>query len=87
MPRSLHAELAKTAEREGISLNQLITSTLASSIGWRDEDGRTPARPSVAATAEPRQARLLVLVLLANAVVIGLAAVAAIALLVLAVAG
>lgn len=35
MPRTLHAELTRVAEREGVSLNQFITDALASSIGWR----------------------------------------------------
>lgn len=36
MPQSLHAELAFSAEREGISLNQFITTALASAVGWRN---------------------------------------------------
>jgi antitoxin HicB len=35
MPRTLHAELTRVAEREGVSLNQFITDSLASVIGWR----------------------------------------------------
>jgi antitoxin HicB len=35
MPRTLHAELTRVAEREGVSLNQFITDALASAIGWR----------------------------------------------------
>lgn len=35
MPRTLHAELTRLAEREGISLNQFITDALASAVGWR----------------------------------------------------
>jgi predicted RNase H-like HicB family nuclease len=35
MPQSLHAVLARAAESEGVSLNQFITSSLASVIGWR----------------------------------------------------
>jgi antitoxin HicB len=35
MPRTLHAELTRVAEREGVSLNQFITDSLASAIGWR----------------------------------------------------
>ena len=34
MPAALHAELAQTAEREGVSLNQFITRALAGTIGW-----------------------------------------------------
>jgi antitoxin HicB len=35
MPRTLHAELTRVAGREGVSLNQFITDSLASAIGWR----------------------------------------------------
>jgi antitoxin HicB len=36
MPQSLHSELAHSADAEGISLNQFITTTLASAVGWRN---------------------------------------------------
>jgi antitoxin HicB len=47
MPRTLHADLTRASEREGISLNQFITDVLAAAIAWRgrsDEAGaaRTP---------------------------------------------
>jgi antitoxin HicB len=35
MPRTLHAELTRLAERECVSLNQFITDALASAVGWR----------------------------------------------------
>lgn len=35
MPRTLHAELTRLAERENVSLNQFITDALASAVGWR----------------------------------------------------
>jgi antitoxin HicB len=35
MPKTLHADLTRLAEREGVSLNQLITDALASVVGWR----------------------------------------------------
>jgi predicted RNase H-like HicB family nuclease len=35
MPQTLHAELARTAERENVSLNQFITDALAGALGWR----------------------------------------------------
>ena len=35
IPRSLHAELAREAEREGVSLNQFVTAALAAAVGWR----------------------------------------------------
>lgn len=39
VPRSLHRELAETAEREGVSLNQYINAVLAQAVGRA-----TPAR-------------------------------------------
>lgn len=35
MPQSLHGELARAAEREGVSLNAYITSALAATVSWR----------------------------------------------------
>ncbi len=81
MPRPLHAELARAAEREGTSLNGFITGALASTIGWRGEDGELVAGPSTRAPADRRQTRLLLVVLVANAVVVGLAALAALGVL------
>lgn len=80
MPARLHAELARTAEREGVSLNQFITATLAARVGWGE---RSPAAPSVAASGDHRS-RVVVAALIANVVVIGLAAIAAIAILLVA---
>jgi RNA polymerase sigma-B factor len=40
MPQSLHADLARAAELEEVSLNQFITSSLASVIGWRQAGRR-----------------------------------------------
>ena len=81
MPAALHAELARTAEREGVSLNQFITRALAGRIGW-GTDADDQSAPAVA-PADSR-ARLIAVALVVNAVVIGLAALAAIAVLVLA---
>jgi len=81
MPAALHAELARTAEREGVSLNQFITRALAGRIGWGTEADDQSA--PVVAPADGR-ARLIAVALVVNAVVIGLAALAAIAVLVLA---
>jgi antitoxin HicB len=41
IPVSLHAELKREAEREGVSLNQFISSALAGAIDWRRQ--RVPA--------------------------------------------
>jgi hypothetical protein len=56
MPETLHAELARVSEREGVSLNQLINDLLSSAIGWRREGGAPPsdsAKSTAAAPATP----------------------------------
>lgn len=78
MPAKLHAELARAAEREGVSLNQFITGTLATRIGWGERGSSAPPAPA------DRRSRLVVGALIANVVVIGLAAAAAIAILLVA---
>src|ERR687897_1652378 len=35
MPRTLHAELTRVSEQEGVSLNQFITDVLAAAVVWR----------------------------------------------------
>ena len=79
MPVTLHDELAQAAEREGVSLNQLITGMLAGAVDWRagESGGGT-------AGADPRTARLMRIALVVNLAVVALAAVAAIVLLVVA---
>jgi hypothetical protein len=79
MPRTLHADLAQAAEREGTSLNQFITAALATKIG------SGPDEPH--AESSQNQSRVIAAALVANAVVIGLAAVVAIAVLIVALLG
>ena len=79
MPRTLHADLAQAAEREGTSLNQFITAALATKVGSGTDEPRS--EPS------QTQSRVIAAALVANAVVIGLAAVAAIAVLIVALLG
>lgn len=43
LPRSLHATLAREAELEGVSLNALLASTLARSVGRGEAQERVPA--------------------------------------------
>jgi hypothetical protein len=75
MQPDLHAELTRAAEREGKSLNAFITGRLADSIGWGDAgDGDTRADRS----------RLLPALLVANGVVVGLAAIVSVAILLIA---
>jgi predicted HicB family RNase H-like nuclease len=85
MPQSLHAELARVAEHEGVSLNTLITGALASSVGWRDGsvDGLAvvDAEDDRPASQRPRWTSIA---LAANLVVVVLAAAVAIVLLVVA---
>lgn len=47
MPPDLHAELTRAAEREGTSLNALITRRLTESVGW----GKVPVTVSLNAPA------------------------------------
>jgi antitoxin HicB len=79
MPRSLHAELFRAAEREGTSLNAYIVAALSSSVAWR-----RPGRNGADATASGNG---LSLALKANLVVLAVAAAVAIALLITAWAG
>jgi RNA polymerase sigma-B factor len=95
MPQSLHAELARVAEREGVSLNTLISSALASAVGWRDGtvagvneegDAEPEPQPERAAPPEPAPSRHWTsLALAANLVVVAIVAVVAIVLLIIAV--
>jgi RNA polymerase sigma-B factor len=83
MPQSLHAELARVAEREGVSLNALITGALASAIGWRD--GAVDGLETNGETTHHRSPQWTTIALAANLVVVVLAAIVAIVLLVIAV--
>ncbi|MDP9284710.1 MAG: type II toxin-antitoxin system HicB family antitoxin [Actinomycetota bacterium] len=38
IPKGLHAELARQAEREGVSLNQYVATTLAGAARWHSRD-------------------------------------------------
>jgi antitoxin HicB len=49
MPRTLHAELTRASEREGVSLNQFITDVLASVVVWRG--GPDSSRPGTTSTS------------------------------------
>ena len=37
LPTSLHADLARSAGREGVSLNSFVTGALAGAVGWRKD--------------------------------------------------
>lgn len=88
MPATLHDELARAAEAEGVSLNQLITGALASAVEWRSTEGRARSTGAGGA-AEPEPASrlpasLMRYALVANLAVLVLATTVAIALLVVA---
>jgi hypothetical protein len=85
MPRNLHAQLAETAERDGVSLNQLIVGTLSQSVnGGAHPGGPHPAAGEETPTPAPpaRGPRFLTLALVVNLVVILVAGGVAVALLV-----
>jgi hypothetical protein len=73
MPPTLHTELAQAAEEEGVSLNAFITGVLAGSVGWR--------APADGGAEPPAWARRTLVI---NLVVMGVLAVAAAALVVVA---
>jgi len=77
MPRSLHEDLARASDRDGVSLNQFITGVLASAVDWRRDDGSASAGTS----SRQRPSGMAVL-LMVNLVLAGLAAAAAIGFLI-----
>jgi RNA polymerase sigma-B factor len=81
MPQSLHAELARSAEREEVSLNQFITSSLASAVGWRRGDEPAAAEHSEPVAARPSGVRMAIV---ANIAVLAFVAVVAVVLLIIA---
>ena len=84
MPKSLHAELARTAERDGTSLNAFIVAALSGAVGWRTPEGGAPParRPDEPQPATPEAPRGLSLALKANLVLLAIAVAVAIALLI-----
>jgi hypothetical protein len=73
MPATLHEELARASDRDGVSLNQFITGVLASAVNWRSEDGTRPV-----AEAHAPGSRRIAILLAVNLVLVALAAIAAI---------
>ncbi len=49
MPKTLHADLTRASEREGVSLNQFITDVLAVAVAWRG--GPDAPQPGAATTS------------------------------------
>jgi antitoxin HicB len=90
MPKTLHGQLARAAEQEGVSLNQFITSALASAVTWRGLHPASKNSRPVGVSREEASAggfrgwlreNLLVAALIANFVVVAVAGVIAIGLL------
>lgn len=76
MPPALHGEVSRKAELEQVSLNQFITTAVATSVGWGSDDEQEDA-------ASPRLTRrTLAIALVVNLVVVGIAGLVALALLV-----
>jgi len=73
MPRALHEALAARADKAGLSLNQHIVETLTAAL----EDKRAPARAAI----EREMPRSVRLALIANAIVVALAAATCVVLL------
>ena len=92
MPKTLHGELTRAAEREGVSLNQFITGALSSAVGWRGHQPGENSRPGdwTDEAAENDEvgfrvwlrANLLAVALVANFVIIAVAGIVAIGLLI-----
>jgi antitoxin HicB len=85
MPRTLHAQLARAAEHEGVSLNQFITGALSSAVTWRAlPDGSSISRgtsgPGGGWRAWVRE-NLLLTALIANFIVVAVAGILAIGIL------
>ena len=87
MPSELHADLAKAAERDGVSLNQLIVGLLSRSlVSGSHDDGAAPESSSAAepAPVAPRESRMLRYAIAANLVVLVVAGAIAVGLLIVA---
>jgi HicB family len=76
MPPALHAEVSRKAELERVSLNQFITTAVASAVGWNGDGEGTDAQP------QRISRRTLAIALAANLIVVGIAGAVALALLV-----
>jgi predicted HicB family RNase H-like nuclease len=88
LPQGLHAELAHKADREEVSLNGLITSMLAGAVGWQreglSEEEASGSLPEAAPGRGAARSKFMRVAIIANIVVVALAALAAIALLIVA---
>ena len=83
MPRALHAELARAAERQGVSLNHLIVGLLSRSVENGEEADGSISTAATAGVAKP-PGRDLHLALVVNLIVLVVAGAISIALLIVA---
>jgi RNA polymerase sigma-B factor len=81
MPPALHAELARAAERNKVSLNQFITTSLATAVG--SDDRAKPGGAAAGGAGQPTPARSRVLA--ANLVLLAVIAVLALVLIAIAI--
>jgi predicted RNase H-like HicB family nuclease len=90
MPGALHAQLARAAEREQLSLNRFVTKALASSVSPKQPTPPRPDANSPETAAEPADSskrepsRALRVALATNLAVVVVAGLAAVVLLILA---
>ena len=84
MPESLHAELARASQTDGVSLNAFITEVLASAVGWQGSGprARRKARRAAGTGPEASKRRLLPGLLVANLLVVAAVGVVALVLLI-----
>jgi predicted RNase H-like HicB family nuclease len=90
MPQTLHAELARAAERERVSLKQFITDALSGALGWRAPSREAPGGTRTVPTEDlegesstgPRNLRITNAVFVANGIILVLLAVVAIVVLI-----
>jgi hypothetical protein len=83
MPESLHAELARASQSEGVSLNAFITEVLANAVGWEGsgQPARRKRRRAGGAVADESRRPLLPSLLVVNLVVVGAVGIVALVLL------
>jgi predicted RNase H-like HicB family nuclease len=84
IPQDLHAELAQKADREEVSLNGLLTGMLAGAVGWQRNGVTERVGPDASPGEDAARSRFLPAAIIANIVVVVVAALAAITLLIIA---
>jgi antitoxin HicB len=82
MPKSLHRELARAAERDQVSLNAYMNGVLAAAIGWLQASDAQTEAAAAGDRDEHRRQRLITIAIIVNSVLIVLATIVGLALLV-----